>query len=104
MDCDAQRIADRLASSSDRRFVGRSAELDLFRLAVSAEVLPFSVLHVHGAGGIGKTTLLHEYARLAAAVGRPVCRVDARNLEVSPPAFVDALRYAWSSGCPCRAC
>ena len=52
------RLADRLAAVRRGRFVGRRAELALFRSALLADEPPFAVLHIHGPGGVGKTTLL----------------------------------------------
>lgn len=88
------RLADRLAAARRGRFVGREAEIDLFRSALLAAEPPFVVLHIYGPGGVGKTTLLREYARLAAESGRPVIRLDGRNLDPSPPGFLLALDQA----------
>ncbi len=90
----ASRLADRLAAARRGRFVGRIAELETFRSALLAEVPPFAVLHIYGPGGVGKTTLLREFARLAADFGRPVVRVDGRNVDLSPPELLLALRQA----------
>ena len=86
------RIADRLAAARHGRFVGRMAELELFRSALLAAEPPFVVLHIYGPGGVGKTTLLREYARAAAECGRPVVQLDGRNVDPSPPGFLLALR------------
>ncbi|HEX9923526.1 MAG TPA: AAA family ATPase [Anaerolineae bacterium] len=86
-------LADRLTAIRRGRFVGREAELDLFRSALLAAEPPFAVLHVYGLGGVGKSTLLREYARLAAEAGRPVILLD-RDVEPSPPGFGLALRRA----------
>ena len=85
------RIADRLASARRSRFVGREAEIELFRSALSARESPFVVLHVGGAGGVGKTTLLQALAAAAEEAGRIVMRVDGRNIEPSIPGFLVAL-------------
>ncbi len=88
------RLADRLAAARRGRFVGREAELELVRSALLAAEPPFVVLHLYGPGGVGKSTLLREYARIAAEAARPVIRLDGRNLEPSPPGFLLALRQA----------
>ncbi len=88
------RIADRLASARRRRFVGRVAEIETFRSALSSHELPFAVLHLSGAGGVGKTTLIHEFARVAEETGRAVVRIDGRNVEPSPAGFLVALGQA----------
>jgi hypothetical protein len=75
------RLADQLVASRRARFVGRASALASFRAALAAAEPPFAVLFVHGPGGIGKTTLLHEYARLASEAGRPVVQIDGRGVD-----------------------
>ena len=84
----SSRLLDRLNSARRRRFIGRSAELTLFEDALAAPELPFFVLYVHGPGGVGKTTLLDQYARLARETGATVLSLDARNLEPTAEAFL----------------
>lgn len=91
-------IGDRLASARRSRFVGRAAEMDRFRAALVADDLPFAVLHVNGDGGVGKTTLLEEYGRIADEAGRAVVRLDGRDLAPSVPAFLAALSHAIDAG------
>jgi hypothetical protein len=88
------RIADLLASERRRRFVGREREIDMFRSALQAEQPSFVALHVSGPGGVGKTTLLEEFARVAQAAGRAIIRIDGRNVEPSPLGFIVALSHA----------
>jgi energy-coupling factor transporter ATP-binding protein EcfA2 len=45
------------------------------------------VLFVHGAGGVGKTTLLDMFAGIAAEEGRTPVRVDARHLALASDAL-----------------
>jgi len=71
-------LLDRLAEARRREFVGRSAELALF-----ADLLDDgagAIVYVHGPGGIGKTSLLHQFDWLARARGRAVARIDAADL------------------------
>jgi hypothetical protein len=88
------RLADRLAAARRGRFVGRAAELELFRRALLADPPPFVVLYLHGPGGVGKTSLLREYARVAVDCDRPIVHVDGRNIQSSPPGFLSAMSYA----------
>ncbi|HEU5314953.1 MAG TPA: ATP-binding protein [Chloroflexota bacterium] len=90
----AVRLADRVAAARRRRFVGRRAELELLRTALADDEPPFAVLHVYGPGGVGKSTLLGEYARLAEEVGARAIRLDGRGLEASPDGFLQGLRVA----------
>jgi hypothetical protein len=85
------RLADRIAAARRQRFVGRAAELDLFRTALLADEPPFAVLHIHGPGGVGKTALLNEYARVADEVGARAVHLDARDIDPSPSGFRLAL-------------
>jgi len=87
-------LAGRLDIERHRRFVGRVAERDLFRSALAAAEMPFNVLYVFGSGGVGKTTLLREFASICKEAGVPASYVDARNLEPSPDAFMGALSSA----------
>jgi hypothetical protein len=88
----ASRLADRLNIERQRRFVGRSAELLLFQQALRSPSLPFHVLHIYGPGGIGKTTLLHEFEQISAQSGVEACYLDARSVEPVAEAVQAALR------------
>ena len=85
------RIADRLTSARRDRFVGRHAEIEVFRSALMADEPPFVVWHLIGSGGVGKTTLLQEFSAVASCAGRPVVRIDGRDIEASESGFVVAL-------------
>ena len=87
-------MADRLAAARRKRFVGRVAEHELFRSALLDGEPPFAVLHLYGPGGVGKTSLLSEYARIAEENGVPTILLDGRNLDPSPAGFLLALRLA----------
>ncbi|HEX6291556.1 MAG TPA: AAA family ATPase [Herpetosiphonaceae bacterium] len=88
------RLADRLSAARHDRFVGRAAELALFRDVLTADSLPFCILHVYGPGGVGKTTLLQQFDRLCRQAGILVISIDGRNVDPSPDAFLHALRLA----------
>ncbi len=85
------RLARRLAQARHRRFVGRAEELAAFHAALEAPELPFTVLYVVGPGGVGKTSLLAQFAASCLERGVPVHYLDARNIEPSPQAFRAAL-------------
>lgn len=90
----SSRLADRLQSARRRRFIGRTAELALFEAALAAAEPPFFLLYVHGPGGVGKTALLTQYARLAEQAGAIPLVVDARAIEPTPEAFLASLCLA----------
>jgi hypothetical protein len=85
-------LGARLRRARQRRFVGRGGELELFRAALDGA--PWAVLFVYGPGGVGKTALLTAFADAADV---PVCWVDLRSVEVSPPGILKALAGAVES-------
>jgi AAA ATPase domain len=86
-------LGDVLTEHRRRRFVGRSAEIELFRAALDDAIAPpFSVLYLHGPGGIGKTSLLEALGVIAADAGATVARLDGRDLEPSPVSMLEALK------------
>jgi hypothetical protein len=87
-------IAARLERARARRFVGRSAESALLRDALRAAEPGFAVLYVHGPGGVGKTALLGELARVARDAGAVPVRVDGRATGPSPEAFAASAQPA----------
>jgi hypothetical protein len=72
-------IAEALAASEQARFVGRADELALFERWLAAEPCAPEVLEISGPGGIGKSSLLAAFQRLATTRGRVVVEVDLRD-------------------------
>ncbi len=87
-------VTNRLSEARRQRFVGRTAERSLFGEALTAQELPFQLLYIFGPGGVGKTTLLHEYAEMCKQVDAPAMYLDARGIEPSPGGFIHALEQA----------
>ncbi|CUS02884.2 conserved protein of unknown function [Candidatus Promineifilum breve] len=87
-------MQQRLEQARRRRFVGRESERELLRATLTAAELPFFVLHVFGPGGIGKTSLMREFAALAHDHGLPVALIDGRNVDPSPDSFLRAVGVA----------
>src|SRR6266480_3044538 len=48
-----------------RRFVGREQELDTFRQQISLSKPNYLIFYIAGQGGVGKTTLLNRYRKIA---------------------------------------
>ncbi|MFE3542517.1 ATP-binding protein [Nocardia sp. NPDC059177] len=84
-------LGDVLAARRRRSFVGRGAELALFEGALDSEESLFSVLFLHGPGGIGKSSLLDMFAGIAEAAGAAVVRVDGREVAPVPGEVLDAV-------------
>lgn len=87
-------LAERLAAARRSRLIKRVAECELFQSALAADELPFYLLYVLGPGGVGKTTLLHEFAQLAADAQVAHVYLDGRNLEPAPEFFLVNLQQA----------
>jgi DNA-binding CsgD family transcriptional regulator len=93
-------IGDWFHGETGRHFVGRTAELDLAHTALKAVDPPFSVLYLHGPGGIGKTALLDRLAAFAGPTGRRVVRLDLHTVEPTPTAVLAAFAASlgWADG------
>ncbi len=89
-------LGDRLEWARRRRFVGRSAERDIFLSLIESPEPAFQVLFIHGPGGIGKSTLLREFERLCHERDMRSVLVDGRNVEPAPDAILAATRL-WDS-------
>ncbi|MBO0705071.1 MAG: AAA family ATPase [Candidatus Dormibacteraeota bacterium] len=94
MDTGPPTVADRLRRARGRRFVGRAEELQLFRGALAAPGTSFTVLFLHGPGGVGKSALLGEFADVARQGGTPPITLDARMIQPTGAAFLAALGAA----------
>lgn len=81
-------LAERLALARRERLIKRVVECELFQSALHADELPFHLLYILGPGGVGKTTLLHEFIELATAAQIAHVYLDGRNLEPSPEFFL----------------
>lgn len=87
-------LGEVLATRRRNRFVGRAAEVELVRATLESDDPPFSVLHVHGPGGIGKSSLLDVIDDAATLAGATVVRLDGRTLPPAPCSVLDALAEA----------
>jgi hypothetical protein len=87
-------LTERLQAARKGLFVGRAAERALFETALTAAEPPFCVLHVFGLGGVGKTTLLREFATLCKTHNVHCVTLDGRNIDPSPEGFLSTLALA----------
>ncbi len=82
-------LGDRLDAARRRAFVGREAERELVvRMLDGRET--GTVLHIHGPGGVGKSSLLRQVGWHAESVGRRVERLDGRELDPGAAAATSA--------------
>jgi hypothetical protein len=87
----ARPLGDLLRSRRLDRFVGRAAEIEIFQAALDSVDVPFSLLYVHGPGGVGKSALLDVLASRAEQAHEHVVRLDGRDLPVMAAAVLDVL-------------
>ena len=87
-------VAGRLEAARRASFAGRVDELELFEAALDGDEPPFTLLFVHGPGGVGKTALLHRFREIAERIGVPVARVDGRDVQATPNCFLSSLAAA----------
>jgi len=87
------RLSDRIAERETQRFVGRDGELAVLN-GLFADDPPYSVVHVHGPGGIGKSTLLRQAAAEGERCGWTAYWVEGRDLLPTPEALMAALEPA----------
>lgn len=93
-------LAERLEEARRQQFVGRAAEQEMIREALTAVTPPFVLLYVFGPGGVGKTSLLRSAAHMAKQAGVRVFTLDGRNLESSPAGFLHVLQQQLDSPSP----
>jgi len=84
-------LADRLMKASSRLFVGREEQCALFESALRAKELPFSIIHVYGPGGIGKTSLLYEFRRICSESNILAYYLDARMTRADSMSFSESI-------------
>jgi hypothetical protein len=72
-------------------FIGRERELEIFRKWLVART-PFpEILNVSGRGGVGKTTLLHAFRRVALELDRPIAFADGSRVPRTLEGFLNIL-------------
>src|SRR6478672_9884463 len=84
-------IAEALAEGERALLVGRAAELSLFERWLDHDPRPPEVLEISGPGGIGKSSLLGAFGRIARARGRATVQVDVRSAAGNPAGLLEAL-------------
>lgn len=83
-----------LRNLKDRFFVGRRGECRLFADCLAGAADEWRILNVYGPGGVGKSTLLDAFRRLAERSGALYVYLDARDIDPTPQGLVDRLARA----------
>ncbi|MCA9839575.1 MAG: AAA family ATPase [Trueperaceae bacterium] len=87
-----KKLADRLIEAQQRRFVGREHEKALFTKLLQNPEPEYLLLHIHGPGGVGKTSLVNELATIARAQNILAIQLDGRNIDPSPGGFLFGIK------------
>jgi hypothetical protein len=86
-------LGAQLAAGREQFFVGRQAELEQFVSFADAQS-PVALWFIHGAGGMGKSTLLQRLHDSALQQRVACVYLDARRVAPNPPAVESALARA----------
>lgn len=84
-------VIQRRHTGGTRALVGREPELTVLRRALQGEV---RCIHLHGIGGIGKTTVVNAFERECVVAHKRFVRIDARDVACLPAEFLHALARA----------
>ena len=77
-------IRDALTTLDERLFVAREPEVALFRDWLSEGTAGPAILALSGSGGMGKSTLLRAFRRIAEGQGWRVVSADGSAFEPTP--------------------
>ncbi len=69
-------IRDLRNAKRRQSFTGRVVEQSTFRQLLLTEEAEYAILHIYGVGGVGKSSLLGQYRRIAQELGYPATQVD----------------------------
>lgn len=84
-------FSDVLRGLEEQLFVGRERELAFFRRWLDAGANSPEILNVSGPGGVGKSTLLRAFGRLAESTGRRVVCLDGHHFRAGSDGLLAAL-------------
>lgn len=94
----SERIHELLARTQQSAVVGRADEQASFRSGLLRGPPGFRIVYVVGPGGIGKSTLLHLFGRLARELGFETVEIDGRDIEPTAPGLTKACADAAGAG------
>lgn len=89
-----ERINELIQVVEEKYFIGRKKELTFFQEYIQEENPEQKIIHLHGEGGIGKTFLLQEFARIAKQKHIPFILIDSQDFSQNVQGFIDYLYYA----------
>ena len=79
----AKSFLERLQEKTKKKgFIGREAELGLFKTLLEHDEPEYLILLVHGIDGVGKTWLLNQWYLFATEKGFPVAKVNDEQTSI----------------------
>jgi len=84
-------VGEAVSQLEERVFVGRQRELSTFRHWLLSNTRFPEVLNVTGFAGLGKSSLLEAFRRIAVSVGKSTLFVDGHSFPATPGGFIRAL-------------
>ena len=88
----SESLMERLEMARRQQFVGRQNERNLFQTTIATVEMPFFVLYLFGPGGVGKSSLLREFAHIATQLDHYVVHLDGRSTDANPDTFLATLQ------------
>jgi len=86
-----ERFRNRIDALEERFFVGREQETAKFARLLHGEMEDVRILNIYGTGGMGKSTLLSRFERMAQDAGALFLTLDSRDFHHSPDDLGGAL-------------
>jgi len=80
----SERFRNRIDALEERFFVGREQETAKFARLLRGELEDVRILNIYGTGGMGKSTLLGRFERMALDGGALFLALDSRDFHHSP--------------------
>ncbi|HZG88166.1 LuxR family transcriptional regulator [Paenibacillus sp.] len=81
------RLRNELDRLEERYFVGREQELSKFADFMREDATDIRIINIYGTAGMGKSTLLDRFRRIAIETGNVFILADSRDFQHSPGGF-----------------
>lgn len=89
----AKPFGEAVKNNKSEYFVGREQERYLFDRFLKRTKSPAAIINISGIGGIGKSSLLDQYNRIASEKGMAVYTIDSQDFSHTPQEFTYFLAH-----------
>jgi len=80
-------LRNELDRLEERYFVGREQEISKFADFIRGDTADFRIINIYGTAGMGKSTLVDRFRRIASETGNVFILADSRDFHHSPGGF-----------------